>query len=135
MDKLEWIEDPRFFDHKARGNNAEELDLLIADWSKTLTVKEIGKKLDDKGVVWGPINSIENIVEDEQFKSREMILELEDETFGTIKVPGIVPKLSKTPGQVAWLGPQKVGEHNREILEGLGYSEADQKELLKNEII
>ena len=135
MDKLEWIEDPRFFDHKARGNNAEELDLLIADWSKTLTVKEIGKKLDDKGVVWGPINSIENIVEDEQFKSREMILELEDETFGTIKVPGIVPKLSKTPGQVAWLGPQKVGEHNREILEGLGYSEADQKELLKNKII
>ena len=135
MDKLEWIEDPRFFDHKARGNNAEELDLLIADWSKTLTVKEIGKKLDDKGVVWGPINSIENIVEDEQFKSREMILELEDETFGTIKVPGIVPKLSKTPGQVAWLGPQKVGEHNREILEGLGYSEAGQKELLKNKII
>ena len=135
MDKLEWIKDPRFFDHKARGNNAEELDLLIADWSKTLTMKEIGKKLDDKGVVWGPINSIENIVEDEQFKSREMILELEDETFGTIKVPGIVPKLSKTPGQVAWLGPQKVGEHNQEILDGLGYSDSDQQELLKNKII
>ena len=135
MDKLEWTKDPRFFDHKARGNNAEELDLLIADWSKTLTMKEIGKKLDDKGVVWGPINSIENIVEDEQFKSREMILELEDETFGTIKVPGIVPKLSKTPGQVAWLGPQKVGEHNQEILDGLGYSDSDQQELLKNKII
>ena len=135
MDKHEWIKDPRFFDHKARGNNAEELDLLVADWSKTLTMKEIGKKLDDKGVVWGPINSIENIVEDEQFKSREMILELEDENFGTIKVPGIVPKLSKTPGQVAWLGPQKVGEHNQEILDGLGYSDSDQKELLKNKII
>ena len=52
MDKIEWASDPRFIDHKARGNNASELDGLIADWTKTLTIKEIGQKLDDHGVVW-----------------------------------------------------------------------------------
>ncbi len=81
MDKVELASDPRFIDHKARGDNASELDSLISDWTKTLTMKDIGQKLDDHGVVWGPINSIEDIVEDEQFKSREMILEIDDETL------------------------------------------------------
>ena len=135
MDKVEWASDPRFIDHKARGDNASELDSLISDWTKTLTMKDIGQKLDDHGVVWGPINSIEDIVEDEQFKSREMILEIDDETFGSLKVPGIVPKLSKTPGKVNWLGPQKVGSHNNEVLSELGFSDEDQKELLDKKII
>ena len=135
MDKIEWATDPRFVDHKARGNNASELDGLIADWTKTLTIKEIGQKLDDHGVVWGPINSIKDITEDEQFKSRDMILEIEDETFGSLKVPGIVPKLSKTPGQVAWLGPQNAGSHNKEVLSDLGFTEEEQKELLDKKII
>ena len=135
MDKVEWASDPRFIDHKARGDNASELDSLISDWTKTLTIKDIGQKLDDHGVVWGPINSIEDIVEDEQFKSREMILEIDDETFGSLKVPGIVPKLSKTPGKVNWLGPQKVGSHNNEVLSELGFSDEDQKELLDKKII
>ena len=135
MDKIEWATDPRFVDHKARGNNASELDGLIADWTKTLTIKEIGQKLDDHGVVWGPINSIKDITEDEQFKSRDMILEIEDETFGSLKVPGIVPKLSKTPGQVAWLGPQSPGSHNKEVLSDLGFTEEEQKDLLDKKII
>ncbi|MDA7593037.1 CoA transferase, partial [Rhodobacteraceae bacterium] len=135
MDKIEWASDPRFVDHKARGNNASQLDGLIADWTKTLTIKEIGQKLDDHGVVWGPINSIKDITEDKQFKSRDMILEIEDETFGSLKVPGIVPKLSKTPGQVAWLGPQIAGAHNKEVLSDLGFTEEEQKELLDKKII
>ena len=64
-----------------------------------------------------------------------MILEIEDETFGSLKVPGIVPKLSKTPGQVAWLGPQIAGAHNKEVLSDLGFTEEEQKELLDKKII
>ncbi|MFP5483939.1 MAG: CoA transferase, partial [Gammaproteobacteria bacterium] len=48
----------------------------------------------------------------------------EEHAFGddrTLKVPGIVPKLSDTPGQTRWLGP-KLGEHNEQVLAGLGYS-------------
>ncbi|GIR86375.1 MAG: hypothetical protein CM15mP85_29990 [Rhodobacterales bacterium] len=78
-----------------------------------------GQKLDDHGVVWGPINSIEDIVEDEQFKSREMILEIDDETFGSLKVPGIVPKLSKTPGKVNWLGLKKLGHITMKCFQNL----------------
>jgi formyl-CoA transferase/succinyl-CoA--D-citramalate CoA-transferase len=135
MNKTEWASDPRFVDHKARGNNASELDGLIADWTKTLPIREIGQKLDEHGVVWGPINSIKDIAEDAQFKSRDMILEIEDETFGSLKVPGIVPKLSKTPGQVSWLGPQIAGAHNKEVLSDLGFTEEEQKELLDKKII
>ena len=86
-------------------------------------------------MVWGPINSIKDIIEDEQFKSRDMILEIDDETFGSLIVPGIVPKLSKTPGQVAWLGPQSAGSHNKEVLSDLGFTEEEQKDLLDKKII
>jgi formyl-CoA transferase len=51
-----------------------------------------------------------------------------------MKIPGIVPKLSDTPGQTRWLGP-KLGEHNAEVLSALGYTDADQQGLKQRGII
>ena len=51
-----------------------------------------------------------------------------------VKLPGIVPKLSDTPGSTAWIGP-KLGEHNAEILTTLGYDEAQQRRFQERGVI
>jgi crotonobetainyl-CoA:carnitine CoA-transferase CaiB-like acyl-CoA transferase len=119
-------DDPRFVTHVARGNNAAELDGLIGDWTRTLTKQQLGEVLDEHGVVCGPIYTIADIAADEHFKARDMILRREDPRFGDIAVPGVAPKLSETPGDVAWLGADRPGAHNEAIYgELLGVSASE----------
>jgi len=135
MGKADLAEDPKFADHKARGENAAELDGLIGDWTATLTKKEVAERLEEHGVVCGPIYSIKDIAEDPHFNARDMIRDVEDPTFGNLKVPGIVPKLSETPGEIAWLGPSEPGQHNGEVLAELGYSTEDLRDLAQKGVI
>jgi formyl-CoA transferase/succinyl-CoA--D-citramalate CoA-transferase len=115
MGRPELAEDPRYSSHKARGDNAAELDGLIADWTRTHDKKSLSAVLEENGVVNGPIYTIADIVADPHFHARDMIREVSDPRFGTIKVPGIAPKLSETPGDIAWLGAATPGEHNDEV--------------------
>ncbi len=115
MGRPELADDPRYSTHKARGDNAAELDGLIADWTRTHDKKSLSAVLEENGVVNGPIYTIADIVADPHFHARDMIREVSDPRFGTIKVPGIAPKLSETPGDIAWLGAATPGEHNDEV--------------------
>ena len=136
MDKLEWIEDPRFVDHKARGANAELLDSLIGEWTSTMTAADLTKRLDDNGVVVGPINTIADVAADPHYQARNMIRNEKDDFFGEIAVPGIVPVLSETEGDVGWLGSPAPGSHNEEIYNDiLGINIEDLAELKKDGII
>jgi len=136
MDKPELADDPRFVDHKARGENAEELDGLIGAWSSTMTAAELTQHLDDHGVVVGPINSIADLVEDPHFQAREMFLTVKDDFFGDFKVPGFAPRLTETESSVAWLGPPEVGAHNAEIYgDLLGMNEQELETLAADGII
>jgi formyl-CoA transferase len=58
---------------------------------------------------------------DPQFLAREMLLSAKLPDGKAFKMPGIVPKLSDTPGEVNWVGPE-LGEHNKQVLGTLGYS-------------
>ena len=116
------VDDERFVDNAARVRNMDFIDGLIGDWTRTLTLADCLDRLNDGGVPAGPIYSIADIFDDPQYRAREMILDVAHPEFGTLKVPGIIPKLSKTPGQVSWLGP-KLGEHNREVLKNIGLSD------------
>lgn len=129
MGRPELAQDPRFATHVARGHNAEELDGLIGDWTRTFTKDELAAALDEHGVVCGPIYSIADIVGDPHFQARDMIVRVDDDRFGEIAVPGIAPKLSQTPGEVAWLGAETPGTHNEEVygsLLGIGSGELRQ---------
>lgn len=118
MKRPELADDPRYIDHKARGDNAAELDALIADWTRQLTTEALTAVLEDNGVVCGPIHSIADIADDPHMQARGMIRRVADPRFGELAVPGIVPALSETPGDIAWLGPDRPGSHNAEIWDG-----------------
>lgn len=124
------VDDPRFSTHEARGENAAELDAIIAEWAGEHDADEIDDALNAAGVVCGPIYTIADIFDDPQYDARDMIVRTEDPELGEIAVPGLVPKLSKTPGRVRWTGPAEVGTHNRDVLcDILDLDEADIAEL------
>jgi crotonobetainyl-CoA:carnitine CoA-transferase CaiB-like acyl-CoA transferase len=115
MGQPELAKNERYDTHLSRGHHADELDSLIADWTRTLTLVELNAVLEKHNVVVGPIYTIADIAQDPHFHARGMIQTLHSEHFGDIKVPGITPKLSKDAGKIAWLGPDKPGSHNKEI--------------------
>ena len=128
-------DDPRFVTHIARGENAELLDSMIANWSASLDVADLTARLEQFGVVFGPINSIAEVVQDPHFRERGMVRDHHDDDFGTITVPGVFPVLSDTPGDIAWLGPQQVGAHNAEIYARIGLGEETIEDLKARGVI
>ncbi|MFW0784079.1 CaiB/BaiF CoA-transferase family protein [Gordonia sp. CPCC 206044] len=120
MDQPELATDPRFVDHHARGVNQDVLDDIIADWAGRHTSAELIEVLGAAGVVVGPVNTVAEVVRDPQMIAREMLVAHHDERLGRdVLGPGIVPKLSATPGHVQWAGPPRPGSHNDEIYRGL----------------
>ena len=111
-------DNPRYRSNADRAAHAAELDALIEDWTSERPAQEIVALLDGANVPVGLIYSVADIVDEPQYRAREMILDAEIAGIGTVKMPGLVPKLSATPGRVAWYGGEP-GSHNREIYQGL----------------
>ncbi|MBY0149460.1 CaiB/BaiF CoA-transferase family protein [Neobacillus niacini] len=136
MEQPELADDSRFSTHHARGENMKLLDSMIEEWTKTLPAKEALAILEEKGVPSGLIYSAKDIVEDPQYQEREMIIKVEHPQLGEFPMPGIVPKLSRTPGKVKHVGPDVMGKHNVEVYqELLGFNEEKLKELQEKRII
>jgi formyl-CoA transferase len=104
--------DPRFVSHVARGENADEIDRLIGEWTVERDAEAIEAIMNEAGVVVARIFDAADISRDPQFLARDMLLRVEDPELGEIVIPGFVPKLSVTPGVVKWTGPATVGAHN-----------------------
>jgi formyl-CoA transferase len=80
------------------------------------------------------IYDIADIARDPQYAVREMIQQFALADGQTLKLPGIVPKLSETPGETKWIGPA-LGEHTAQVLGALGYSAEQQQELKRRGVI
>jgi formyl-CoA transferase len=118
--------DERFSSHVARGRNQDEIDAIVASWAALRDAAEIDELLNSAGVICGPIYTIADIFEDPQVQAREMLIPCEDPEFGPYLGPGVIPKLSATPGSVRWSATWKPGSHNNEIYAGLlGLTEAE----------
>ncbi len=97
-----------------------EIDAAIQAWCATQTIDSALAALQQADVPVGKIYSVRDMMTDPQFLARRMF---EQHAFadGTpVKLPAITPKLSETPGETKWLGP-RLGEHNDEVLQGLGH--------------
>lgn len=131
----EWPDDPRFATHQARGEHMEELDGMIADWTRQRSAEEILSTMHEAGVPAGKVYTAKDMMEDPQFAARENIVWVEDPEIGPIPMQNVVPRLSETPGAVRSTGPA-LGQHNAEIYgELLGISPEEQASLRERGVI
>lgn len=121
--RADLAEDPALRNNEGRSKQAGMLDGVIADWTRGRTVTEALTVLDAAEVPAGRIYSVADIVADPHYTARDMILEADLPGDTRVKMPGIVPKLSETPGSVRWQGPA-LGAHTDSVLSDLGFDEA-----------
>jgi len=112
---------PDLADNAGRDARRDELYGIIDRWAGSLPLAEVEATLLRAEVPASRIYSAEDMFADPQFLAREMFLAAKLPDGKPFKMPGIVPKLSETPGGVEWTGP-KLGEHNDLVLGRLGYS-------------
>ncbi|MBL0768584.1 CoA transferase [Sphingopyxis sp. XHP0097] len=108
--------DPRYATHRARGAHQEELDALIADWTRTLTIAELEARLLDASVPAGRVYDAEDMLNDPHFAARGALVTVDDPELGAVTMQGVFPKLSATPGSVRRPAPLAVGQDTGEIL-------------------
>ena len=131
----EWLENPRFNTHESRGQNQDEIEGLVGEWVKVNPAEKVLALMDEHGIPAGPVYNMEDISRDEHFHERNMIQEIEDKDMGSVHMPGIVPKMSKTPGSIKWSGPS-IGENNQEVYQNiLGLSIEDYEDLQSKGVI
>ena len=121
IDRADLADDPTLADNAGRDARRDELYGIIDRWAGSLPLAEVEATLLRAEVPASRIYSAEDMFADPQFLAREMFLAAKLPDGKPFKMPGIVPKLSETPGGVEWTGP-KLGEHNDEVLSRLGYS-------------
>jgi formyl-CoA transferase len=114
-------QDSALANNVGRVKRTSEIDGAIGAWAAMHDLEEIVVALEAADVPHGKIYTAADIVDDAQYLAREMIRKVTLPDGTPLKLPGIVPKLSATPGEMTWVGPP-LGAHTDEVLGGVGYS-------------
>jgi formyl-CoA transferase len=117
-----------------RAPRARELDYAIELWTREHDLDALLDALERAEVPSGRVYDAEDIVNDPHYAARKMLEQWKLPDGTPMKIPGIVPKLSVTPGETRWLGA-KLGEHNAEVLTRLGYDDSQQEALKARGVI
>jgi formyl-CoA transferase len=126
--------DPRFEHNDGRVAGVEEIDSAIEAWTSVRSQEEVLAVLSKAGVPAGKIYSAADIMSDPHYEAREMIHDITTKDGTRMKVPGIVPKLSGTPGQIREAAPA-LGEHTVSVLRDLGLTAAEIDDLREQHVI
>ena len=127
MGRPELGSDPRFATHGARGANQAEIDALINDWTRMHTIDQVEALMEQHSIPAGRIYRAPDMIADPHFQAREAIIEVASERFGPLKMQGVFPRLSATPGAVRRPAPARVGQHNAEVYSDLLGIDAEQR--------
>lgn len=132
--RADLAEDPEFAHNDGRAAQSDMLDGAISAWSSALPIDDVLKALEAAEVPAGRIYNVADIVADPHYQARGMILDADLPGGATVKMPGIVPKLSETPGSVNWQGPA-LGQHTDSVLGELGMSADDIAQLKHSGVV
>ena len=123
IERDDLADDPQLARNDGRVPRTGEIDDAISAWCATQTIGSALDVLQAAEVPVGKIYSVRDMMSDPHFLARGMFEQHQFADGTPIKLPGITPKLSATPGETKWLGPT-LGQHNAEVLAGLGYDDA-----------
>ena len=133
--KEEWITDEQY---SSMENRLANYDSFLADMNElmeTKTVQEWMIIFDENNIMAGPVNNIEQVVQDPHIREREMFIDVEHPRAGTMKVVGTPMKFSRTPCRIEKASPE-LGEHNQEVFSGwLNLSEEEIDDLKEAGVI
>ncbi|OCW30511.1 CoA transferase [Pseudomonas aylmerensis] len=132
--RVDLAEAPEFAHNDGRAAKSGLLDAAITHWTSSLPIDQVLSALEAAEVPAGRIYSVADIVSDPHYQAREMLLDAELPGGVSVKMPGIVPKLSETPGGVNWQGPA-LGQHTDDILGSLGLTGADIQRLKTSGVV
>jgi formyl-CoA transferase len=126
--------DPAMARNDGRVTRTEELDSVIGQWCAEHDLDSVLAALNDAEVPAGKIYDIADIVRDVHYRARAMIESAVLPDGQSLKIPGIVPKLSGTPGETRWLGPA-LGSHTHAVLSDLGFNDHQVADLRRRGVI
>ncbi|MDA0226165.1 MAG: CoA transferase [Proteobacteria bacterium] len=131
----ELLSDPRFATNMARMQHKDLLNAKLGEWIAARPLTEAVRVLMEAGVSAAPVYDAKQILADPHFKARAAIVSVPDADFGSVRMPGVVPRFSRTPGAIRSTGPA-LGAHNAEIYgRELGLSEAELERLRAGGVI
>jgi crotonobetainyl-CoA:carnitine CoA-transferase CaiB-like acyl-CoA transferase len=111
--------DPALEHNDGRVARVEEIDAAIAQWTQSRSRDDVLGVLDAANVPAGRVYTVSDIVNDPQYLAREMVVDAPTSDGHRLKVPGVVPKLSATPGRIAHAAP-RLGQHDGDLRRGAG---------------
>ena len=117
-------EDPRFASNDLRMQNRRAINRIVEEKIKTMPKSYWVEHLNLAGVPAGLIQSMQEVFEDEQVRHQEMVMDVEQPGYGNIQMTGFPLKLRNNPCEIRLPAP-RLGEHTRQVLEALGYSESE----------
>ncbi len=118
MGKPEMSRDPRYRTMRQRDEHRDDVNAMVTEWAASLPAQELLDICEREQMACSLLYNIEDIFADPQYEARENIARFRETRVGDFCAPGVVPRLSETPGRFDALGP-KLGEHNQEIYSGL----------------
>lgn len=117
--------DPKLARNAGRAEHADLIDAAISAYTAQHSLDDVLATMNAAGVPAGKSYDAADIANDPHYQAREMILNATLADGSVVQVPGIVPKLSKTPGQITRSAPE-LGQHTTDILKSLGISASQQ---------
>jgi crotonobetainyl-CoA:carnitine CoA-transferase CaiB-like acyl-CoA transferase len=118
MGREDLVSDPRFKTMALRATHGDEINGIVAAWVRTQTSREIQDVLERHEVPFGVAYSVADIFVDPHVAARGDVVTVEDPEIGPVRMQGVYPRFSRTPGAVR-MGAPKLGQHNDEVYRGL----------------
>lgn len=136
LDIEDALNDPRFLTNGDRVHHRSELDELIRPRLYKLTGDELIARADEHGVAAARINQVSDLVADKHVQERESLIRVRDDNLGRdILMQNVVPRLSRTPGQIRWPG-HEAGQDNEFVYRKvLGMSQEELDELVAQGVV